>query len=455
MGASMTDTLHDRHEKSPSASSTAFGDFLPPSVDSLDHEKQQAVSVGAPSDDWNPTWDDAHSWLVVVGCFIFSAVTAGWGLVWGVFQPFYQNGVLAGVPTPLLSFLGSVAGLCLTAFGGVFGKLADRYGYRPFLLAGSVIWMAGILGSAFSTKLWHFFLTQGVLQGISCAMVFPIVVAVPAQWFLKRRALAIGIVVAGSSLGGAVGTLLIRIMLTRVGQRKALVIYSCIDAVALAIALLLVKERRQPGTRRAPILWFDKSFLGDPVFWSLGACFLVTVFGYLTPIFFLPTYTKEKVPGISDFNAAFTLTVLNLAAAVGRTIIGFIADRFGPVNSLFLVTLLSGLSQMLVWTFVSTYGGIMGFAVLYGFNCGCFISLTPAVAARIYGPSRLAGLSGMLFMFNMPGNGAGAPVAGALLKATGHSWRTVACIMGSLQVLGAIFLLYARFKRESKIIAVI
>lgn len=139
----------------------------------------------------------------------------------------------------------------------------------------------------------------------------------------------------------------------------------------------------------------------------------------------------------------------------------------------------------------------MVFAILYGFNCGCFISLTPAVAARLYGPSRLAGLSGMLFMFNMPGqylrrnfyricyfdtllaravgNGAGAPVAGALLKATGHNWRAVACIMGGLQVLGAIFLLYgthrgirrlfllaltlffldaARFKREPKLIAV-
>ena len=140
----------------------------------------------------------------------------------------------------------------------------------------------------------------------------------------------------------------------------------------------------------------------------------------------------------------------------------------------------------------------MVFAILYGFNCGCFISLTPAVAARLYGPSRLAGLSGMLFMFNMPGqlrvipvvfhrltrdtdlnayivgNGAGAPVSGALLNATGHDWRAVACIMGGLQVLGAIFLLYgmhhfsirhtlipnsllldaARFKRESKVIAV-
>lgn len=65
--------------------------------------------------------------------------------------------------------------------------------------------------------------------------------------------------------------------------------------------------------------------------------------------------------------AALTVTILNLAAAMGRTIIGFVADRFGPVNSLFLVTLLSGLSQMLVWTFVTTYGGIV--SVCFVFLC--------------------------------------------------------------------------------------
>lgn len=44
---------------------------------------------------------------------------------------------------------------------------------------------------------------------------------------------------------------------------------------------------------------------------------------------------------------------------MGRTIIGFVADRIGPVNALFFVIMMSGLSQLLVWTFVSTYGGIV------------------------------------------------------------------------------------------------
>ena len=45
----------------------------------------------------------------------------------------------------------------------------------------------------------------------------------------------------------------------------------------------------------------------------------------------------------------------------------------------------------------------MGFAILYGFFCGSFLSLTPAVAAHLYGADRLAGLSGLLLLFNVPG----------------------------------------------------
>ena len=45
----------------------------------------------------------------------------------------------------------------------------------------------------------------------------------------------------------------------------------------------------------------------------------------------------------------------------------------------------------------------MVFAILYGFFCGCFLSLMSAVAAKVYGAERLAGLSGLLLLFNAPG----------------------------------------------------
>lgn len=51
--------------------------------------------------------------------------------------------------------------------------------------------------------------------------------------------------------------------------------------------------------------------------------------------------------------------MLNFSSTTGRTLVGFMADRIGPVNTLWIAIMLSGLTQLLVWTFVSNYAGIV------------------------------------------------------------------------------------------------
>ncbi|KAI0673188.1 major facilitator superfamily domain-containing protein [Trametes maxima] len=402
--------------------------------------------------------EGGRGWVVVLGCAIFSAATVGWGYVWGVTEEYFRTQMFPGTADSVLTTLGSLPSLIMTIVGIVAGKLADRYqqtlfARQPFLAAGAIVWMGGMLASAFCTEVWQFFITMGVMQGIADALVFPLVVALPAQWFKRRRALATGVVVAGSSIGGAVGSLIYREMISTLGLRKSLAIFTAIDAVSFGAAYIMVLERR-PAHKRPPIIWFDRAFFKDPVFWSIAMCFFFVVFGYLGPVFLLPTFTAEKVPRLGELVAALPLVVLNLSAALGRTLVGFAGDKFGPVNLLWVSIVLSGLSQLVVWMFVSTYAGIMIFAVLYGFFCGCFLSLVSAVAARIYGADRLAGLSALLLLFNAPGYAAGAPVAGAILGATGNNWQVVAGYSGSVQILGALILLYARFKREPKLFAI-
>ena len=51
--------------------------------------------------------------------------------------------------------------------------------------------------------------------------------------------------------------------------------------------------------------------------------------------------------------------MLNVSAALGRILVGFAADRVGPVNALFVAIAASGLTQLVVWMFVTTYAGIV------------------------------------------------------------------------------------------------
>jgi MFS family permease len=97
------------------------------------------------------------------------------------------------------------------------------------------------------------------------------------------------------------------------------------------------------------------------------------------------------------------VAAMNFSAVVGRTLIGFTADRIGPTNSLILAVGCSGLSQLLIWNFASSYGVIVAFCVIYGFFGGCFISLLAPVAGRNFGLAKLATLCGLLSLFNAPG----------------------------------------------------
>lgn len=53
----------------------------------VDAKDEESRDVEAVESDWDPSWDDANSWLVVIGCFMFSAVVAGWGYVFILRHP--------------------------------------------------------------------------------------------------------------------------------------------------------------------------------------------------------------------------------------------------------------------------------------------------------------------------------------------------------------------------------
>ena len=106
-------------------------------------------------------------------------------------------------------------------------------------------------------------------------------------------------------------------MLDSLGLKKSFAIYTAIDGVLLLAAYFMVSERRKPSQRKQ-IVWFDKSFFTDPVFWSLGGCFLFTVFGYLSPVFFLPTFAQEKLPNLCDTEQQEELLFITLIIIIDK-----------------------------------------------------------------------------------------------------------------------------------------
>jgi len=69
---------------------------------------------------------------------------------------------------------------------------------------GVLLMTAGYVAASFAKRIWHLYLTQGVLVGLGVGFIFIPSVAVTSQWFDKKRSIANGINSAGSGIGGII-----------------------------------------------------------------------------------------------------------------------------------------------------------------------------------------------------------------------------------------------------------
>ncbi|GAB1525213.1 hypothetical protein RhiTH_008370 [Rhizoctonia solani] len=185
-----------------------------------------------------PSAPDPHSphfqeggidgWKVVLGCALISGPSIGPYLRSfsalalantssrspSRMEKYHAQHFLAGTPGATLSVIGSLQNALMMTVAFVSGKFGDRYGYKMFIAAGCIVVFVGQLLAAFCISLWSIFLTQGVLQGVGCGLLLPMVFALPSQWFSKRRGVATGFVIAGSSFGAAVPALIVQVRIT-------------------------------------------------------------------------------------------------------------------------------------------------------------------------------------------------------------------------------------------------
>ncbi|GAA6003920.1 uncharacterized protein JCM10292_000606 [Rhodotorula paludigena] len=276
---------------------------------------------------------------------------------------------LSGIGTILLALMFMLPIACITLF--------RRYPeYVKFMLWGSAaVNCLSMLAASWAKKVWQLILLQGVLCGVSGAILYAPVLLWLNGWFLERRGLASGLVFSGTGFGGLVFPFVISGLLDNYGFPTMCRAWAAITAGVYALALVFLKPRiplTKPRGPRTPWLTIhDFRFVREPVVLAMTATTFISSLGYMPVSLYLPVYTTSLA---SPGKATILVSMFNLAGSIGSSLTGYATD-YSLTVSVAVMGLAGAVLALTAWGLASSLGAVFAFAMLFGMFsqiCSCW-----------------------------------------------------------------------------------
>ncbi|KAI2634615.1 monocarboxylate permease-like protein [Xylaria nigripes] len=382
-----------------------------------------------------------EAWLVVFGGFLVLFCTFGIVNCSGIFIEYYLNGPLSHYSSSSVTWITSVQNFIVTGSNLIMGRIFDNYGTRWTLPIGTIFYTFGLMVLSLSTEYYQIILSQGVVCGIGAAAVFNCANNATMTWFNRNRATALGIVYAGSSIGGVVLPITMSHLIPRIGFPWTMRLLGFIVLGFCGIACFTVKSYLPP--RPKPFVFHDlvKPFR-EPRFALLAAGSFFVLWGMYLPINFLTIQAKEL--GVKPGLVPYILPVLNALSMPGRILPGVVADRLGRFNMMLLICFLSTTITLALWIPGNSTAAIMVFAAIYGFASGGYISLNPVVTAQISDLREIGSRSGVVLFISSLGVLTGPPIGGAILSAQHGNYLGLKLWTGLCMFVGGLLFFASR-----------
>ncbi|KAJ3026674.1 UNVERIFIED_CONTAM: hypothetical protein HDU68_005260 [Siphonaria sp. JEL0065] len=380
-----------------------------------------------------------QAWLVVFGAFTAHCV---YGITYsfGIYNSYYSDlGIGSASQIAMIGSLGSAA---VDGIGLISSTLAEKYGFRQVMFAGTILLSLGLFLSSFTTSLPLLILTQGLMFGVGSSLIFFPAVSLPPQYFLKKRGLAMGITVAGTGCGGLAFSILSSKLLDSIGLAWTLRITALISFVLMVATIPFMKTRITPTKGKK-----DYSFLKKPGFYALFfACFFFC-FCEFVAVDFLTLFGQQRI-GLTLQDGGAIMSIYNGSNIIGRLVVGFCSDRFlGPFNGLVLSIWFTVVATF-AWMAASSFMGLAVASAAIGFFDGGFWCLFPVAVAEMFGmDSSLVTMLATLFTLLAIPTFASPPISGLIGDAYGMDMLVV--YAGSLAVLSAVAGTVSRFIQSS------
>lgn len=358
------------------------------------------------------------------------------------------NTPFSGSSSALIGLIG-ILGVSFMTMGGPFVAMWARlYSPQIVVAAGGIVFGVAYILASFAHSLWEFALTQGILVGIGTSMTYVTTTSVAPTWFDNRRGLAMGIIVAGTGVGGMIWPPILRAIINSLGFRDAMRISGCITLALIGLAggamrwepkfqeqiRAQLQSNMESSSRSSWLRAFQLPTLDRKV--AISNKFIAQATGnfvqsaaYSIPLFYYAAYAQSLGYGI-DMAANF-ITFSNASNFVSRIAIGYCADKFGRINVLFFTTVLSTISTLAFWLSTTTFACsnesvnscdnkksdilFIFFVVFYGAFASAYISLFPTSLLELFGRQHFSSVNGTLSLIRGMGALLGTPLISLLI----------------------------------------
>ncbi|MFH2128950.1 MAG: MFS transporter, partial [bacterium] len=369
-----------------------------------------------------------------------------------------QYGWSKGIVSSAITFYFATSAVA----GIIIGPKIDRYGPKPFLIMGALVFSLSYFLLSQINQVWQlffvYFLAAIGWSGSSLLSVNTLI----TRWFVQKRGQAMSITMTGLSLGGMVLVPLASYLIVSRGFQTTIMTLSAMySLIIIPFTLVFIKAhpsdlQLQPDglTAKTPAVshlkkvvnreaqlrrWTRRQAIITPTFWSIVIAFslaLCVQMAFLVhQVSFLSIY-------LGNMGAAAAVSITTAASIIGRLSLGTFVDRFDKRYTAMICFLVQGLtvltlafSQHVVILYLGTFA--------FGLTMGSLLMMLPLITGECFGMLSFGLVSGLIGVFSTSGSAFGPMIAGFIFDAT-QSYQLAFILFATISLIATVIVRFAR-----------
>lgn len=137
----------------------------------------------------------------------------------------------------------SISQIVMGIAGFFIGAYVDRIGARPLMFLGTIVLAISLAAHSLVSELWHWFLLNGLVATLGCALIGNLVVNVTmAKWFVEKRGQVVAWAAMGVSLGGVIITPGAIYLIDELGWRDAWMVLAVLFTLLMIPAVAVMRR---------------------------------------------------------------------------------------------------------------------------------------------------------------------------------------------------------------------